>query len=283
MRNLLLVILRFGGFLLFLFLELLSFFLIVQFNQEQQAIFNNSWANFTGSIDQGIHNAIGYTHLRRANDSLAAVNARLYEEVLSYRELVDGLERDSLYPSNLDSLLIDTVYQLIPASVIRNSISEHHNYLLLDKGSADGVGPNMGVILDQGIVGIVRSVGRHHALVMSILHRQSHPSASIKGTNYFGSLTWKEKDPRILLLENVPRHATPEKGDTIITSGYSLIFPKGIPIGTIQQVDSSDGGSDTYNIWVKLFADLASLDRVYVVKKSTQQEQEDLVQQARDE
>ena len=266
-----------------MFLELLSFFLIVQFNQEQRAIADNTWANVSAYADRIIDYSITYVHLGRVNDSLATVNARLYEELLSYRQLVEMLERDSLYPDNLDSLLVDSIYQLIPATVIRNSVSEHHNYLLLDKGAADGVDANMGVILDNGIVGIVRSVGPHHALVMSILHRQAHPSASIKGTNYFGSLRWEEKNPKELLLENMPRHATANKEDTIVSSGYSLIFPKGIPIGIIRSVDFIDGGSETYKIGVELFADLANLDRVYVVKKSTQKEQEALVQQAKDE
>ncbi|MBK7409956.1 MAG: rod shape-determining protein MreC [Saprospirales bacterium] len=283
MRDLLLLFLRFGGVLLFIILEAFSFILIVQFNQEQRAIFDNSWVNFTATADEKLDYIFKFATLGEVNDSLAAVNARLYEEVFLYRQAMEHLEEDTLRPYYLDSLLMDTVYQLIPAKIIRNSISEHHNYLILDKGSDDGVTANMGVVLDNGIVGVTSSVGRRHALVMSILHRQARPSASIKGTNYFGSLRWEEKNTRELLLENVPKHAYPSKGDTIVSSGYSLIFPKDIPIGTIQSIDSSDGGSDTYKILVKLFADLASLDRVYVVKKSTQKEQVELVQQAQNE
>ncbi|MBK6902766.1 MAG: rod shape-determining protein MreC [Saprospirales bacterium] len=283
MRNLLYLFLQLGGFLLFISLEILSFYLIVQHNQEQRLIFNNSWTNFSAGLDRKIDGGYRYIWLGRKNDSLAIANARLYEELLIYKSRVEELERDSLFLADPDSLSTDTIYRLIPARVVRNSVSEHHNYLLLDKGTKDGVEANMGVVLENGIVGIVRSTGPRHALVMSLLHPQSHPSASIKGTNYFGSLRWEPKNTRELLLENVPKHANPVKGDTIETSGYSLIFPKGIPLGTIKAVDNSDAVADTYKITVSLFRDLANLDRVYIVNKSTQKEQETLLQEVKNE
>jgi len=283
MRNPLLLIFRYGGFLLFAFLEILCFILIVQFNQDQQAIFNNTWANGTAWMDRTYVGAVDYLRLDRRNDSLAVVNARLYEELLAHKRVLEEMEQDSLYPFYLDSLFADTVCELIPAAVIRNSISSHHNYIILDKGSQDSVDVNMGVVLDNGIVGVVLSVGKGYALVMSVLHLQAKPSASIKGTNYFGSLTWNGGNPRELLLENIPKHANPEEGDTIVTSGYSLIFPKGIPIGTIQSFQEGDGGSDTYQISVKLFADLSNLDRVFVVKNKDREELEDLAQKIQDE
>ena len=283
MRNLLLFFLRFGGFLLFFLLEVLSFILIVHYNQEQQVVFNNTWAKYSALADRGLKGIENYAFLGRENDSLSAVNAHLYEELLYYKHLVEEMRLDTMRTDHLDSLGIDTIYKLIPATVIRNSISGHHNYLILDKGSDQGIEPNMGVILDKGIVGIVKSVGRKHALVMSVLHRQSHPSASIKGTNYFGSLRWGEEDPQRLFLDNVPKHANPVKNDIIVTSGYSLIFPKGIPIGKIESFSTSDGGSETYEITVRLFSNLANIERVFVLKKLTLQEQQSLVQQTQDE
>jgi rod shape-determining protein MreC len=269
------LLLRFGGFLLFIFLEALCFFLIVQFNQDQRAIFDNSWANFSAATDRTLNKLESYAALDKTNDSLAMVNARLYEELLAYKKLAAELRPDTM-PS-------DTAYRLIAATVIRNSISEHHNYLVLDKGANDGVAPNMGVILQNGLVGIVRSVGPRYALVMSVLHRQSRPSAAIKGTNYFGSLQWEERNVRELLLENVPKHANPAVGDTIESSGYSLIYPSGIPLGVIAAIDESDGGSDTYKIKVSLFADLSNLDRVYILDYPAQKEQESLLEQVKNE
>ena len=283
MRNLLLLFLRVGGVVTFLLLEGYSLYLTVQHNQEQKLIFNNSWAIFTADYDRRMSNMARYATLGRVNDSLATVNARLFEELLMYKQLVEDMQVDTLVKANLGAIMPDTVYRLIPAMVVRNSISEHHNYLILNKGLNHGVEANMGVILDNGIVGIVRSVGPRHSLVMSVLHSQSHFSASIKGTDYFGSLRWEEKNFRELLLENVPKHADPSIGDTIVTSGYSLIFPKGIPIGTIKWVDDSDGGSDTYKITVGLFANLAKLNRVFIVNKSTQKEQESILQQVQNE
>jgi rod shape-determining protein MreC len=276
MRDLLLLLLRFGGFLLFIFLEAFCFYLIVQFNQEQRAIFDNSWANASAAVSRATYKIDAFRKLGSANDSLAMVNARLLQELLAYKKLVAELQPDSLP-------LLDTTQRLIPAMVIRNSISNHNNFLVLDKGANDGVAKNMGVVLQNGIVGVVRSVGPRHALVMSIFHRQARPSASVRGTNYFGSLTWEERNVRELLLENVPKHATLALGDTIESSGYSLIFPQGIPIGTIDAVDDSDGGSDTYKIKVRLFADLGNLSRVYILDNPAREEQENLLQQVNNE
>lgn len=282
MRSLLLYILQFGGFLLLLLLEGLCFILIVKYNQDQKVIYENSRSLITAWADRELDEFAGYLTLGKANDSLAAVNSRLYEQLLHYQQLVEELRQDSTLTPTLDSLSIDTVFQVIPARVIKNSVFKHHNFILLDKGSRHGVQPKMGVILDNGIVGVVTQVESRYSLVMSVLHRQSRPSALIRNTGYFGSLRWEEKNPKELLLENVPKHAHPNIGDTIISSGYSLFFPKGIPLGTIISVDT-DGGSDTYKIGVELFADLARLDRVYVVKNFRQQEQEKLTQQEQDE
>lgn len=283
MRDLFLLFLRFGGFLLFVLLEVISFFLIVQFNQEQRAIFDNSWANFTASTDRFLSDVENFASLGRKNEALAAEKARLMQEIYYYQQLLETLGQDTLYAPLLDSIDIDTVFRYVPASVIRNSINDHHNYIVLDKGSDHGITPNMGVVVDNGVVGVVRSAGPRYALVMSILHRQSRFSASIKGTRYFGSLRWEEKSSRMMLLENVPKHANPIVGDTIETSGYSLVFPDGIPIGTIESVDEGDGGSDTYQLQVKLFADLANLRHVFVVKKQGLKEQETLLEQVKDE
>lgn len=283
MRDLLLLFLRFGGFLLFVLLEVISFLLIVQYNQEQRVIFDNSWANFTAGADRFISNVESYASLGRKNDQLAADKARLMQEVNYYKQVLEAISEDTLNASLLDSLRLDTVFRFIPATVISNSIKEHHNYIVLNKGSNDGIAPNMGVVVDDGVVGVVRSVGPRYSLVMSILHRQSRFSASIKGTRYFGSLRWDEKSSRMMLLENVPKHANPVVGDTIETSGYSLVFPHGVPVGAIAAISEGDGGSDTYELKVKLFADMADLSYVFVVKKEGIKEQEALLEQVKDE
>jgi len=282
MRNLWLFFLQFGGFVLFVLLELLSFFLIVRYNQEQKVIYDNTLSLVTADLDRSLNNWEEYFYLDKANDSLAAVNSRLYKELLYYKQLVDDLQQDSNITPTLDTLSLDTTFDVIPATVIKNSVSKHHNFILLDKGRVHGVDTEMGVILDNGIVGVTKQVGPRHSLVMSVLHRQSHPSALIKNTGYFGSLRWDERNTGELILENVPIHARPHLRDTIISSGYSLFYPKGIPIGKIKYI-AVDGGSDTYRITVELFANLSRLDRVYIVKNFRQQEQEELIQKENNE
>ncbi|MCB0618808.1 MAG: rod shape-determining protein MreC [Saprospiraceae bacterium] len=278
MRNLILLFVRYGGFLLFVFFELISFSLIVRFNEAQGAIYLNSLSNATNFVDESVAGAIDYFSLRRVNDSLLAENARLRTQLLN---------RPPQNPPSIDTLNNaedSLVYELFPARVIYNSITRRNNYLTINKGSADGVEERMGVITPQGPVGVVRSVNRHHALIMPLLHQQSRLSASIRREDekYFGSLVWNGRDPKRADLVYVPLHAEPVVGDTIETSGFSTIFPAGLPIGVIDQV-SLESGSNFYDIEVELFADFGRLEFVYIVRNNNKQAQRELLQQQENE
>lgn len=123
----------------------------------------------------------------------------------------------------------------------------------------------MGVISPHGIAGIIDQVGERYATAISVLHSAARISASIKRNDYFGSLVWKEVDPGHMILEAIPRQADIRIGDTIVTSGFSFIYPKGIFIGTVDRF-WTEGGSNYYTIEVRLQEDIAKLDRVYVVE-----------------
>jgi rod shape-determining protein MreC len=276
MRNLILLFIRYGAFFLFILLESICFYLIVQFNESQQAIYVNSVNNFTGRVDAMYTDLDQYLDLRETNDSLAQANAWLMQ--LSVNGLL-GKEID------LDSMALDTATQqfvFTTARVVRNSVNRHHNYLMIDKGREDGVEPHMGVVTEKGIVGVVRDVSDHFSLVMSLLHRESHPGAAIRRNKYFGSLSWAERSPREVQLNNIPKHAKPMEGDTVETSGFSFIYPPGIPVGKIEAFSLAPG-SDTYEIDVELFIDLANIEYVYVVKNRYRQQQIELAQQAENE
>jgi rod shape-determining protein MreC len=215
--------------------------------------------------------------LSSINDSLAEANKDLIRQVLTLQDQVEAMKA-----------LNDTVPELLPeyelhkAKVVYNSVSRLNNYLLLDKGEKDGIEAGMGVISPQGVIGIVRSVNNRYALVMSLLHTQARISASIRHTNYFGSLIWKGRKTKVAWLENIPKYVPVAKGDTIETSGNSFIFPKGILIGRVDTV--WDQTSDiSLNIQVGLFQDLGNLDYVYVVESLEKEAKQELLDQTTDE
>jgi rod shape-determining protein MreC len=269
MRGLLQLFAQYGGFLLFLLLESLSLVLVVRYNQQQNAIFLNSWGLLVSRVEHQVDNVGDYYRLRGEVIKLQSKNIKLMEQLdnarYSNRLLRDSIDQDSL----------EQMYVFIGANVISNSIANANNYLRLDKGSADSISAHMGVISDDGVVGVIRNTSNHYSNVMSILHSQSRIKAEIKGSGYFGTLRWRGTDPRYMNLEAIPKHATIEQGDTILTSGYSQIFPRGINIGTIEDF-SLDPGENFYTIKVALYTDISKLRYVYIVQHLMKDEHEDL-------
>ena len=261
MNNLLLFVIRYSSFLLFLLLEMIALYLIVNYNQEQRSIFINSSSIISGRLYTMADKAYEYDNLQTIADSLAAENAKLKTELYNLERTFDHLPDDQ---QPLDSCLLEP-YRIIPARVINNSINLRNNHFTLDRGAEDGIRKGMGVISPHGIAGIIDEVGVKYSTAISILHSAARVSASIRRNGYFGSLVWKEIDPSHMILEAIPRQADIQIGDTIVTSGYSFIYPKGIFIGTVQRF-WTEGGSNYYTIEVKLQEDIARLDRVYVVE-----------------
>ena len=260
MNNLLQFVIRYSAFLLFLLLEIIALLLIVRYNEDQRAIFLNSSSIISGKMYNLADKAYKYNNLQSVADSLAAENARLRADLYNLERTFDHLPDDT---RPLDSCLL-LPYKIIPARVINNSINQRNNHFTIDRGAADGIRQGMGVISIHGVAGIVDQVGEKYSTAISILHSAARISASIRRNNFFGSLVWKEIDPSHMILEAVPRQAEIMIGDTVVTSGYSFIYPRGIFIGTVDRF-WTEGGSNYYTIEVKLHEDIARLDRVYVV------------------
>ncbi len=259
---------RKGSVPLFLALELVCILLIVSFNENQQAIASYTLGNFQGKINK-LSTSIGNQWtLQERLDSISWEQARLLEFCLSANGETHGA----------DSLRRDS-FSVIPARVINNSINRRNNYITIDKGRLDGIEQDMGVISARGPVGVVRAVSDHYALVMSLLHQQSRISARLKNSGYFGSLRrGYSRNPKKMYLADIPRHAPLSVGDTVLTSGYSDLFPEGMTIGTVDTfwVPSA---SDFYEIELTLFPDIARLHHVYVLDKKHTEEKELLEQE----
>lgn len=261
MNNLLLFIIRYSAFLLFLLLEIVAIVLIVKYNDEQRSIFLNSSSIFSGKLYNMADKAYEYNNLRIIADSLASENAQLKTSLFNIQRTMDHI---STGEQSMDSCILEP-FRIIHARVINNSINQRNNHFTIDRGSRDGLRQGMGVVSPHGIAGIIDQVGDQYSTAISILHSAARVSASIRRNQYFGSLVWKEIDPAHMILEAIPRQADIQIGDTIVTSGYSFIYPRGIFIGTVERF-WTEGGSNYYTIEVKLHEDIARLDRVYVVE-----------------
>ena len=257
MQNLFLLLARYGSVILFIFLEILCLYLIVNYNKSQKEIYFNSSNLFSGYILDKKENAKAYVGLKEVNKNLHLENARLLQKSF--------MQRDNEYRN--DSIQQDTSlkYSFIAASVINNSVRSRNNTITLNKGSKHGIKPGMAVISSDGVVGVVRNVSSKYSQVLSILNSQSRISTKINKNNYHGNLIWKGGSPIKMILEAVPKHAVFEKGDTISTSGYSSIFPEGILIGTIEDFRVPSGSSN-YFIDIRLNNDMAKLKHVYVIE-----------------
>lgn len=276
MRNLLFFLVRFGGILTFVVFEIVCFYLIINYNKSQREVFINSTSLFSGYLYDKSDQLNRYLHLSQISDSLSSENKKLLQEKYGYLPTqfsVDTVKADS------NTIL---AYTFIPSKVRNNSINLSNNYITLDKGESHGVKRNMGVIGEKGIVGIVRKTSSNYAKVMSLLHQQTRINASIKSNNYFGTLRWRDSDPRFMNLEAIPKHVKVIEGDTIQTSGYSSIFPEGIMIGTVSEV-TIPPGSNFYQISVRLANDLQEIKYAYVINYMHKEEQLLLEQRSKNE
>jgi rod shape-determining protein MreC len=211
-----------------------------------------------------------YINLRQFNNDLSDKVAALEKELYATKQQLD-LVRDTSFIKKIN----DSVYVFTPAHVIYNNVSSLKNYIMLDKGMKDGVRVDMGVVSPNGIVGIVMNVTANRSIVLPVLNLEFRLSCKMKNNNYFGSLVWDGKDPRYTYLQELPRHVDFDLKDTIVTSGYSSIFPEGLLVGTI--TDSQKQKNDNYNsLKIKLFTDFSTLNNVWVIKNRLKGEQENL-------
>jgi rod shape-determining protein MreC len=272
-RELLNFFIRNSKWFVFIFYMVMAAILLFTHNPYQHHVYLTSAGRVSSAVYDVAGNVTSYFNLRENNDDLNRRNADLQLEVIALREQVQHLyERQAEVASDtLAPFYALRHYQFIVAHVINNSVMRSHNYLTINKGTADGVNPEMGVIDQNGVVGIVNVVTDHHARVISLLNPNFRLSCKIKGNESFGSLVWDGKDPRFAVLEELPRHTKYQKGDTVITSGYSAVFPEGIPVGVV--VNGNSGRNENFfALKVRLLSDFSTLNNVQVVVNNNAEE-----------
>lgn len=241
----------------------LSIMLLAGGDPYHRHIYLTSANSVTASVYDFSNNATGYFNLRERNADLNRRNAELQSEVLALRQQIEEMSEKTA----TDTMVVDSTMQpfsFIVANVINNSIARPFNYITLNKGALDGVKPEMGVIDASGVVGIVSVVGPRSSRVISLLNPHFRLSCKLKGTDNFGSLVWDGRDPEVALLEELPRHTVSQAGDTVVTSGYSSVFPPGLPVGLVMDDAGNDHG-DFFTLKVRLLSDFSALNNVQVV------------------
>lgn len=270
MRNLVDFLIKYSTWFVFTFYVIISCIFLFDKNPYQHHVYMTSAGKLTAGIYDMSHNVTSYFNLRETNEELQMQNARLEEELLSMKaELQQYQER--YHADTMTVFEPVRPYKFIIASVINNSISRPYNHITINKGSKDGLRPEMGVIDQNGIVGVVNVVGENYSRLISLLNPNFRLSCKVKGNEAFGSLVWDGKDPQMALLEELPRHAVYKTGDTIVTSGYSLMFPDGLPVGIIAGSEKTID-DNFYTLRIKLLTDFSRLSTVRVISSAMSSE-----------
>ncbi len=265
MKNLLNFLVKYNYCLLFFFFEAISFILLIQLNHYQQSVFFTSANSVVGSAYKLESEVTSYFYLKTANQELLDRNINLEQQLANLRAEMHKMNVDSL---GIDSIMARPLWgkNLIRASVIGNSLDKVDNYITLDKGTNSGIRSEMGVIDRNGVVGIVYLATRNYSIVISLLNKNCKVSCKIAKNGYFGTLKWEGGDARYAYLDELPRHARFSLGDTVVTSGYSDMFPAGLMVGTVDHIGNSRDGL-SFKLKIRLATDFGRLSDVRIIPR----------------
>lgn len=261
MQQLVYFLRKYRFFLFFLCLETIAMGLIINNHSFHRSKFVSSANSIVGGFYHNSSAISDYFQLAEENKRLVAENNELINRKEQLLKIIDS----SKTFLSKDTLKYHQQYKYISGRIQKNQYSSINNFLNINLGKSDHISKEMAVINSKGIIGITEHVSNHYTRVQSILNQNSSISAKLKNnSNHMGNLKWNGKDYNIVQLEGLPRQAKVEKGDTIITSGNSAIFPEGILIGTaINVIGTQTSVNKVVNI--QLFNDMSDLKNIYVI------------------
>lgn len=278
MRALLDFLTKYHHWLLLILLEGLSLVLLFQFNHYHNSVWMTTANAVVGHATAWEQEALRYIHLGEVNEALTRRNLILEQNNEVLTRQLHALTHDSTWTERKQAERLRDV-QLLPAKVITNSVLHRNNFITIDRGEADGVAPEMGVVCGTGIVGIIFMTSEHYAIVQPLLNSHSRISCRLRGSEYFGYLRWEGGSPLVATLDDIPRHARFRVGDIVETSGFSSVFPSGIFVGKVAAIENSDDGL-SYKLQIQLGTDFSRLQDVSVVRQRFQSELRSLEQRA---
>ncbi len=258
MKGFLSFIIKYHFAIIFIVLQIISFVLIVRYNHTQRTLFINSSNTLIGNINSTFSDVQSYFSLEEENQKLREENTRLKSKLLS------NYKANDISPQMLvDSNYIQR-YSYLPATIVKSSVHKTRNYITLDVGSEQHIKLGDGVTSVDGVVGVVKQVGKHFSVVLPLINEDFRLSCRINRSQYFGSLVWDAQSYRTASLHDIPFHVDVKEGDTLYTTGFSSIFPTGEKVGVISKVNQYSG-RNFYDIRVDLSVDFNTLQSVYIV------------------
>ena len=280
MRNIFLFIRQYFNLISFLILQIICIVSIAKFSKTHEAFFSTKANEVTGVINSRYNGITKYFYLSKVNQDLAIENNRL-------RNLLQTniVASDSTIITRVDTLIKDTLnrfrkYTFLPAVVVGNTVSLESNFITLERGSKQGVKPEMGVVGPNGIIGKVVSVSDNYSVVMSLLNRNSKVSAMFKKgkEQYAENVEWDGASPDYLIMRKISKAVDVKKGDTIVTSRYSPSFPSLLMIGTVDKIEKDDE-ENTYSLKIKTSTNFRTIQHVNIIVNHyfTEQHQLDLL------
>jgi rod shape-determining protein MreC len=271
MRNLLNFLARYNNLFIFFLLEGLAIYFVVKGNDYHNLRLAKGIRLVTLGMDRRITTTRTYLNLYPVNSKIAQENTKLRNQ----------LEKFTRITNHAFSSVFDTLnnqqYVYTSAEIINNSTNKQKNFFTLNKGRGQGVDVDMAVISPDGVAGIIVSSSDNFSVGMSLLNIDFHLSARIKSSGYFGSVSWEGRDYRFAELKEIPLHVIINEGDTIETTGYSSIFPKGIFVGVVDSFEKA--GGDFYRIRIRLATDFRRVNYVSVIGNLKKLEQTELEKQ----
>lgn len=275
MRNIFLFIRRYFNFLSFLALQALALSFLFRYNKFHEAAFAGVANEITGRVNEQYNTVDYYFKLKKANENLVKENVALREMLRSNYQSPDTTQKlivDSIW---VDSLKPFQRYVYREAKVVGSFITTQTNFITIHRGSNQGVRPDMAVIGSNGVVGRVVNTSANYSTVMTMISRQFKVDGKLKNSGERGSIGWDGQNPRIVQMRNIPKSVKIQKGDSVLTSELSSIFPPNILIGTVDSV-MNDPSTNFYNLRLKTGTNFSTVQFVYVVQNTQLEEQQKL-------
>ncbi|MEN8857802.1 MAG: rod shape-determining protein MreC [Flavobacteriaceae bacterium] len=266
MQQLIYFIRKYRYFLFFLLLEFIALSLVINNHNFHKSKFVNSANNVTGGFYNKVTSVSDYFQLNKENIELINENTILKNKNEKLLKVIDSVSEIK----GIDTTQFHQRYSYINGRIEKNQYSNNYNFLTINLGKSDSISKEMAVVNSKGIVGITENVATNYSRVQSVLNKNSKINAKFKHNNYYGSLEWNGIDYHIVQLLDIPRQAVIKTGDTIITGGNSTIFPAGIPIGKVINIE--EGTSIKRVVNIQLFNDMSNLKNIYVIRDFDKQE-----------
>lgn len=273
MQSLVRFIVKYYYFFLFLLFQLVALSIFFTHNSFHRSNFLNATDAMAGAVYARKTAVSEYLNLSDKNRILAEQNAFLLNQA---KDAFIDLRANRKHIA--DSATMQQ-YSYVAAKVVNSTVKRRNNFITINKGKRHGIEPDMGVICSQGVVGFVQSVSSNYAIVIPILNNKFTASVRLSKSNFFGLLKWGGTNPERANLKDIPKHASVEIGDTIVTRGSSSYFPEGVLVGKINSI-APESSANYHDLEVSLSTDFYNLDYVYVIENILKIEQQELEEAA---